>query len=102
MSYEQAKRAFIRGERCEGEWLIIGLDVTTVIGEVRPCMLEDDDLPFVTSGPSVSEDKTQFWGVYRNNPDGTQQHVLDAVTKEEAVQVLQIMESFEAHNGTHQ
>jgi len=94
MSYENAKRALLAKELCEGEWFILALDddrITTV-GEVRPCMFDGED---VTSGSTVPKDKAQFWGVYRNNPDGTQQHVLDAVTREEAEHVLTIMENFE-------
>jgi len=54
-------------EHCEGEWIILELD-DLIIGEVRPCMLQGTD---VISGADVKEDEVQFWGVYRNNPDGT-------------------------------
>jgi len=94
LSHEQARRALLNQETCEGEWLILALDNITIVGEVRPCMFEGKD---VVSGPIVPEEKAEFWGVYRNNPDGTQQHVLDAVTKEEAEEVLQIMADFEAN-----
>jgi len=91
LSQEQAKKALLSQEPCEGEWLIIELD-DLITGKVRPCRLEGTD---VISGASITEDEVQFWGVYRNNHDGTQTHILDTVTEEDAEHVLDLMNEFE-------
>ena len=39
LSQEQAKKALLSQEPCEGEWLILELD-DLITGEVRPCILE--------------------------------------------------------------
>jgi len=57
MSHEQARRALLTQELCEGEWIIIALDYLTTVGEMRPCVLEDED---VVSGSTVPDDKAQF------------------------------------------
>jgi hypothetical protein len=91
LSQEQAKKALLSQEPCEGEWVILELD-DLITGEVRPCRLEGTD---AISGADVKEDEVQFWGVYRNNPDGTQTHILDTVTEEDAEHVLDLMNEFE-------
>jgi len=92
LSQEQAKKALLSQELCEGEWIILELEDYVAVSEVRPCKLEETD---VISGADVKEYEAQFWGVYRNNPDGTQTHVLDTVTKEDAEHVLDLMNEFE-------
>jgi len=77
LSQEQAKKALLSQEPCEGEWIILELD-DLITGEVRPCRLEGTD---VISGASVKEDEVQFWGVYRNNPDGTHGCVKQVATR---------------------
>ena len=54
LSQEQAKRALLSQESCEGEWLILALDCITTVGDVRPCMKDGED---IISGPTVTEDK---------------------------------------------
>ena len=77
LSQEQAKKALLSQEPCEGEWIILELD-DLITGEVRPCRLEGTD---AISGADVKEDEVQFWGVYRNNPDGTHGCVKQVATR---------------------
>jgi len=93
LSQEQAKKALLSQVACEGEWIILGLD-NLITGEVRPCVFEGTD---VISGVGITEDEVQFWGVYRNNPDGTQTRVFDTVVKKDAEHVLDLMNEFECY-----